>query len=299
MNGIFVGVNVGGTRTTAVVGNATGVLSRASGPGAAMRPGRASQCAATIADVARKALAGAGELTAEAIMVGAAGAGREGERMALLEAIRNEAVAERAGVTTDIEIALVAAFPDRPGIVVNAGTGSIALARDPQGKTHRAGGYGWQMGDEGSGYAIGRAAMSAVSRAHDGRGPATKLTLRVMAAAKASSFDQFVSWGTTATPADVAALAPGVIEMAGLGDQVAQGIVDYAVRELVLLVTAIQPHAGPAPNHVALAGGLLAAEGLLRPHIVANLTETRGVVVDEHEVDAGEGALVLARGLKG
>ena len=298
MNGIFVGVNVGGTRTTAVVGNATELLGRASGPGAAVRPGRSLTSANTIADVTRKALASAGELTAEAMVVGAAGAGRDPERSEVLAALMNEQVAERVHVTTDIEVALVAAFPSSPGIVLNSGTGSIALARDPQGKTHRAGGYGWQMGDEGSGYGIGRAAMGAVSRAHDGRGPATKLTLRVMAAAKASSFDQFVSWGTTATPADVAALAPGVIEMAALGDQVAQGIVDYAVRELTLLVTALQPHCGPSPNAVALAGGLLATDGLLRPAVIAKLKETRGIKVVEDEVDATMGALTMARQLK-
>lgn len=298
MNGIYVGVNVGGTRTTAVVGNGTEVLSRASGPGAAVRPGRALTSANTIADVSRKALASAGQLTAEAMVVGAAGAGREPERNELLAALVNEGIAERIQITTDIEVALVAAFPDSPGIVLNAGTGSIALARDTSGETHRAGGYGWQMGDEGSGYGIGRAAMGAVSRAHDGRGPSTRLTLRAMAAAKANNFDQFVSWGTTATPADVAALAPGVIEMAELGDQVAQGILDYAVRELVLLVTALQAHTGTAPTKVALAGGLLATDGLLRPAVIAKLKETRGVQVVTDEVDAGVGALTMARKLK-
>ncbi len=298
MNGIFVGVNVGGTRTTAVVGNATEILGRANGPGAAVRPGRALTSANTIADVTRKALASAGELTAGAMVVGAAGAGRDPERNEVLNALTNEQVAERIQVTTDIEIALMAAFPESPGIVLNAGTGSIALGRDAEGKTHRTGGFGWQMGDEGSGYGIGKAAMGAVSRAHDGRGPSTRLTLRAMAAAKANNFDQFVSWGTTATPADVAALAPGVIEMAQLGDQVAQGIVDYAVRELVLLVTALQPRCGGSPNSVALAGGLLATDGQLRPAVIAKLKETRGVKVVEDEVDAALGALEMARKLK-
>lgn len=298
MNGIFVGVNVGGTRTTAVVGTATEVLSRASGPGAAVRPGRALTSANTIADVTRKALASAGQLNAEALVVGAAGAGRDPERNELFAALTNEQIASRIHITTDIEVALVASFPEKPGIVLNAGTGSIALGRDASGKTHRAGGYGWQMGDEGSGYGIGRAAMGAVSRAQDGRGPSTKLTLRAMAAAKANNFDQFVSWGTTATPADVAALAPGVLEMAAVGDQVAQGIIDYAVRELVLLVTALQPLCGPAPVAVALAGGLLASDGQLRPPVIAKLKETRGVTVVEDEVDAGVGALTLARKLK-
>jgi len=70
------------------------------------------------------------------------------------------------------------------------------------------------------------------------------------------------------------------------------------VRELVLLVTALQPHCGPSPNHVALAGGLLATDGLLRPAVIAKLKETRGVTVNEEEVDAGIGALTMARQLK-
>ncbi|MBW8772897.1 MAG: hypothetical protein JF590_06385 [Gemmatimonadetes bacterium] len=115
---------------------------------------------------------------------------------------------------------------------------------------------------------------------------------------KANNFDQFVSWGTTATPADVAALAPGVIEMAQLGDQVAQGMVDYAVRELVLLVTALQEVCGPAPHSVALAGGLLATDGQLRPAVITKLRETRGIKVVEDEVDAALGALGMARKLK-
>ena len=106
-------------------------------------------------------------------MVGAAGAGREPEREELRKALRGENLAPTVVVTTDIEIALAAAFTDGPGIVVSAGTGSVAVGRDQAGKRHRIGGYGWQMGDEGSGYAIGRAALGAVSRAVDARSPKT------------------------------------------------------------------------------------------------------------------------------
>ncbi|MFI5234481.1 MAG: BadF/BadG/BcrA/BcrD ATPase family protein [Gemmatimonadales bacterium] len=164
MTAHFVGVDVGGTKTTAVVGSATEVLSRANGPGAAVRPGRALASAQTIAEVARKALAASGQLSAAVLVVGAAGAGRAPEREELELALVREKIADKVKVTTDIELALVAAFEQEPGIVLSAGTGSIALARDATGATHRAGGYGWQMGDEGSGYGIGRSALGAVSR---------------------------------------------------------------------------------------------------------------------------------------
>lgn len=295
MTDIFVGVDVGGTKTTAVAGSATEVLSRANGVGAAVRPGRALASAQTIAEVARKALAASGQLTARGMVVGAAGAGRAPEREELERALIAEKIADQVRVTTDIELALVAAFGKEPGIVLSAGTGSIALARDAQGQVHRAGGYGWQMGDEGSGYGIGRAALGAVSRAQDGRSPATKLTLRVMAAAKARTFDELITWATVATPADVASLAPGVIDMASHGDPVAQGILDYAVRELVALATALAPNVGPAPASVALAGGLLGDTGALRAPVIAKLRESKTFTPREEPVEGALGALAMAR----
>ena len=299
MTAIFVGVDVGGTKTSAVVGTATEVLSRANGAGAAVRPGRALASAQTIAEVARKALAASGQLSAKAMVIGAAGAGRAPEREELVRALAAEKIADMVKVTTDIELALVAAFGKDPGIVLSAGTGSIALARDAQGETHRAGGYGWQMGDEGSGYGIGRAALGAVSRAHDGRGPETKLTLRVMAAAKARTFDELITWATVATPADVASLAPGVIDMATHGDSVAQGILEYAIRELVLLATALQPMVGKTPAPVAMAGGILGDGGPLRTPVVAKLKESKTLSPREEGVEGALGALAMARELGG
>ena len=68
------------------------------------------------------------------------------------------------------------ARPDQPGVVVIAGTGSIAYGRNERNQAARAGGWGYMLGDEGSGYWIGRAALRAVLREADRRGPATQLT---------------------------------------------------------------------------------------------------------------------------
>ena len=110
------------------------------------------------------------------MVVGAAGVGRDEERKALHAALRAEGIAATVHITTDIEIALEAAYGKGPGIVLLAGTGSFAIARLADGSLKRQGGYGWQMGDEGSGYALGRSALTAVGRAFDGRGPATGLS---------------------------------------------------------------------------------------------------------------------------
>ena len=180
---IIVGVDAGGSKTRAVAWKDGEAVGQALGGAGAVRPGRALAAAGVIAEQARRVLANAGVLRAETLVVGAAGVGREVERRELGQALRGESVAERVVVVTDVELAEAAAFGDGPGIVLSAGTGSIAVGRDAAGESFRQGGYGWQMGDEGSGYAIGRLALVAVGRARDGRGEETSLTDRAAAGA--------------------------------------------------------------------------------------------------------------------
>jgi glucosamine kinase len=248
-----------------------------------------------IAEVVRRALAGVGRLSGDVLMVGAAGAGRDPERSELAKALRGENLAERVVVTTDIELALAGAFEQGPGIVVSAGTGSIAVGRDAKGSHRRIGGYGWQMGDEGSGYAIGRAALGAVSRAHDGRSPRTALSDRVLSATRSSDFDSLVRWAASASPSELAGLAPHVLEVAAQGDPLAQGIADYAARELSQLAICLLPllEAEP-PIGVALTGGLLAEDRPLRRSVLARVGEEAGLRPIELPVDAVVGALRLA-----
>jgi glucosamine kinase len=292
---ILIGADVGGSKTAVGVSQGGEVLVRADGPGAAIRPGRALASAGMIAEVVRRALAGVGRLSGDVLLVGAAGAGRDPERSELAKALRAENLAERVLVQTDIELALAGAFETGPGIVVSAGTGSIAVGRDANGSQHRVGGYGWQMGDEGSGYAIGRAAMGAVSRAHDGRSPRTALSDRVLAATRSPDFDSLVRWAASASPSELAGLAPHVLEIAAQGDPLAQGIADYAARELSQLAICLLPllHASP-PIGVALTGGLLAQERPLRRSVLARLSEEAALRPIDTPVDAVVGALRLA-----
>jgi N-acetylglucosamine kinase-like BadF-type ATPase len=179
--------------------------------------------------------------------------------------------------------------------VVSAGTGSIAVGRDSSGALRRIGGYGWQMGDEGSGYAIGRAAMGAVSRAQDGRSPRTALSNRVLDATRSPDFDSLVRWAASASPAELAALAPHVLEVAAEGDPLAQGIADYAARELSQLAICLLPLLeAPPPVGVALTGGLLAEDRPLRRSVLGRLGEETGLRPVDAPVDAVVGALRLA-----
>src|SRR2546421_584579 len=259
---VFLGADAGGSHTTVVIGTADlTILGRADGPPAAMKPGGAPASAAVLSETGRRAAAQGGvDLPAEGALVAAAGAGRPQERADLEAALVQAGLARRVRVMADGEVTLSTAFADGTGIIVSAGTGSIAYARDPAGQLHRAGGYGWQLGDEGGGYWLGRRALDVAARAQDGRGEGSTLLARLLGALGLQRFDDLVRWTATATPAPVAALAPHVINAAGDGEVVAQQAVDDAARELVALVVALERHyPGTAPVSVAMAGGPLVA----------------------------------------
>src|SRR6266581_4374534 len=234
---VLLGVDSGGSHTTVVVGDPQGrALSRAEGPGSAMRPGGAERSAAVILDVARRATAQAQiSLPATFALVGAAGAGRAPEQEAL-----------------------AAAFENKPGILINAGTGSIAYARTQDGRVHRAGGYGWQLGDEGGGYWLGRRALAAAARAQDGLEESSTLLERLLVALGLQTFDDLIRWTATATPAQVAALAPHVLNAAREGEIVAQRIVADGAVEIAQLVRMLTRHfSGTELIKMATIGGLL------------------------------------------
>ena len=299
MSRVLIGADVGGSKTAVAVSVDGEIVAREEGPGAAVRPGRALVSAAVIADVARRALSAAGRIRGDVLVVGAAGAGRAAEQEELQASLRAEGMAESVVVTTDIAIALEGAFGDGPGIVVSAGTGSVAVGRDAAGTLHRMGGYGWQMGDEGSGYAIGRAALGAVSRASDGRSPETQLTDRVLQATRSADFDALVRWAASAGPAEVASLAPAILEVAARGDVVAQGIADYAARELSQLALQLVPRLGGTGRvRVVVTGGLL-GNAHLRRAVVGKLAEDAALEPIDAPVDAALGALRIAERIAG
>ena len=301
---VLLGVDCGGSHTAVVVGDRRGrVLARAEGPGSAMRPGGAERSAAVILDVARRAAAQANvPLPASLALVGAAGAGRAPEQEALAAAITAAGVAERVGVRSDVEIALAAAFDDKPGILINAGTGSIAYARTQDGRLHRAGGYGWQLGDEGGGYWVGRRALAAAARAHDGLEESSTLLERVLVALDLQTFDDLIRWTATATPAQVAALASHVLNAAREGEIVAQRIVADAAVELSGLVRALSGHfEGTDAIKMATVGGLLHPGSPLLLALRTNLSAAlpRARLSEGGAVDAPAGALRLAVELLG
>ena len=295
---VLLGADAGGSHSTVVIGTVDlTILGRADGPGAAMKPGGAAASAVVLAETARRAASQTGiDLPVDRAVVGAAGAGRAQEQGELEAALVQAGLAQRVRVMADAEIALSTAFADGTGIIVSAGTGSIAYARDPAGQLHRAGGYGWQLGDEGGGYWLGRRALDVAARAQDGRGGGSTLLARLLGPLGLQTFDDLVRWTATATPAQVAALAPHVLNAAREGEVVAQRAVEDAARELVALVVTLERYyPGTEPVPVAIAGGLLLAQSPLaaafRDRLAAQSKRARVV---SNRVDTPVGALKLA-----
>jgi N-acetylglucosamine kinase-like BadF-type ATPase len=169
-----------------------------------------------------------------AICLGIAGVDREDEEQTVRAIMRRIGYKSRALVVNDALIALVSGARDDPGIVIIAGTGSIVYGRSAAGEAARAGGWGHMIGDEGSGYWIGRAAVRAVLREADRRGPKTQLTgllLKYFQIDRAQNLIHEVYHGTL-RPAAIAALAQSVHAAFKAGDSVAIGILRGSADEL-------------------------------------------------------------------
>lgn len=270
----FVGVDGGGSGSRARAVAASGrPLAEAEGPPAAVDPRDPAGAAGRVAALVRGVLASAGaRAPSAALCASLAGAGRREPRRAVGAALSEAGVARLVRVETDVEAALRDAFgPAGDGILLAAGTGSVALAR-AGGRTARAGGWGPLLGDEGGGYDLARRALRAVARAADGRAPPTALSERLRSTAGAEDPRALIDWAAGADRRELSALAPVVLAAADGGDPVARRLAAQAAASLAAAVRAARRRVGPgSPSRVALSGGLLSGDGPLRNRVEERL----------------------------
>lgn len=181
----------------------------------------------------------------EAICIGLAGVGRPEDIevvKGIVQELQNSSLlpitwelsASNIIICHDALIALVGGVGYPVGIVVAAGTGSIVFGRNHNGDTKRVGGWGYLLGDEGSAYKISVAGMQAALKAYDGREMSTNLVEAFKQYLELATIEDLIEviyrrgWGVK----DIAALAPIVDNVAACGDEVAQGIIDDAAKEL-------------------------------------------------------------------
>jgi glucosamine kinase len=295
----FAGVDGGGTRTTLLLSDAAGnELARVSGAAGLVDPRHPEKSAEVIAQLVRMASAQAGLSAAPAALcAGLAGVGNEAERVAVEQALAGTANVVR--VVSDGEIALHGAFGGGPGVLLIAGTGSVAYGRGPDGRMDRCGGWGMYVGDEGSGYALGRAALAAALRCVDGREAETRLLPTVLQALTLEGPREIPPWAGRAAKGDIASLARHVLDLAAGGDAVALRLVEQQAAELASHVMALAHRLGPWSGDVPVVfhGGVLRS-GLYATLVDRNLAQNaHRYQIQPAQADAVHGALAYARGL--
>lgn len=177
----------------------------------------------------------------EHIFLGLAGAGRESDRKEIVGLFNDGEFNKKIAVDSDAMVALAGAFGTGPGIIIIAGTGAICFGKNREGKIVRSGGWGYLLGDEGSGYFIGREAIIAALKDLDGRGEKTKLKSSLEKHFNLSVMDQIIPqiYQNRIDRVAIADLAPIVFEHAGQGDAVAEEIIRRTGKELGILAKAV------------------------------------------------------------
>jgi N-acetylglucosamine kinase-like BadF-type ATPase len=293
------GIDAGGTKTVCYLANEDGTLvGEARGGGANLQAEGELGVEKVLHSVMDQAI-GPRPREVEAICLGMAGVDRPGEREVIHGIMRRIGARSRLVVVNDALVALVAGVGEEPGVVIISGTGSIAYGRNERNQAARAGGWGHILGDEGSGYWIGRRALRAVARAADGRGPATALTPRVLNHFAVSRPADLVAevYDRQLRHHALAQLARVVQQARDEGDEVATQILEQAAHELIRAARSVVEHLQMRDDAVrfVLAGGVFTGVPWLGEELRRRLPgmAPRGQVL-RLEVEPALGAVRLA-----
>ncbi|HXZ27800.1 MAG TPA: BadF/BadG/BcrA/BcrD ATPase family protein [Terriglobales bacterium] len=295
---LFLGIDGGGSKTECALGDETQVLARAQAAACKIQSvGRQEARAALHQAIGMACVAAEVERASiQRTCIGLAGAA-DPEIARLARELVSGLVAGEVEVRGDMVVALEAAFGGGAGLVVIAGTGSIAYGRNPKGQTTRAGGWGPAVSDEGSGGWIGRQAVAAVLRAHDS-GDTSPLEEAVLQGFGVATCDELVRAVNAQPPPDFAALLPHLLRAAQLPGTGARELLIQAGSELSGLAKLVMRRLWPgsAPLRVAMAGGVFQNSAEVRRTFSGSLLaeRPRAEIVPE-VVQPVLGALALAR----
>lgn len=269
----WMGIDGGGsTLRIVIVDDDLRVLAAAEGgaanPGSVGRDEAAARIRAGVAEALRQA-----DGPIHGVGIGVAGAAAAHSADWLREVLAPALPGVDVFPSTDVEIALVGARARRDGVVLLAGTGSVAYGVHPDGRRRQVGGWGRLLGDEGGGYWIGLQALRRLTLAADDRlAVPGALPDQVLAAIGGSVPADVIRWTYhEASPSDVAALARLVLAAAAVGDAGALGIIEAAADALAGLAEHLLALLGMERSAVVYAGGLLTGDNPLRRAVTARL----------------------------
>ncbi|MFQ5816449.1 MAG: BadF/BadG/BcrA/BcrD ATPase family protein [Terriglobia bacterium] len=300
----FLGIDAGGSKTECVLADASGaVLAHGTGGPANLRRTPLATLQNSLETAVADALRNAGLRRAnfEAVCAGFAGAGQVEARQTARQILLQLTSPRYLFIVGDMEVALEAAVGAGRGVVVLAGTGSIAYGRNDLGQQARAGGQGPKGSDEGSAFDIGRRALEAVLGVHENHEGMVPLETALREHLKLPARRALA--GLLADPeasVRLAALLPVVVEVARRGDLVAQNILFTAGDALAQLTRRVLHalHLEATPTRIATCGGVFTASQEVSQRVQHRLrTWAPQAQVEPLTTAPAEGAVRLAQRL--
>ena len=234
------------------------------------------------------------------VVLGTAGAGRNDDAERLEQhfldyANNKKAEIKNFKVVSDARIALEGAFSGRPGSILISGTGSIMFGKDANGEVHRVGGFGRFIGDEGSGYSIGRKGLAALSKFYDGRGKRTMLSELVSNQFGIEGGEKLIN-AVYKNNFDIASAAQQVINAANENDEVCKKIVGEETDELITHISAMKEKLKQKTMEVSFTGSIITTDNFLSRQLHKKIKEKfDDVKVIEPEHQSVMGAVLIAK----
>ena len=231
------------------------------------------------------------------VVLGTAGAGRKEDA----EKLKDHFIKFTKGqiknfyVESDARIALEGAFTEKPGSILISGTGSIMFGKDAEGEIHRVGGFGRQVGDEGSGYSIGKKGLQVISKFYDGRGKDTSLVKLVSDNFEINNDEELIN-AVYKNNFDIASLAQLVIIAAEKNDEACIKIIDDETEELILHIEAMRKKLKLRTMEVSFSGGIITNENYFSRLLHKKVKERfNNVVIKELSQSPAMGAVIIAK----
>ncbi len=290
---VFIGLDGGGSSTKGIIVSADGeIISRSSG--GPSNPNRIdkSELKYNLDLLIRELLNNAGKKHPDAAVFsgGFAGAGTNTGKSILYSAVKEILPNADILILKDIEAAFFGSFPKEQGIVINSGTGSIAMGRNHNNEETIIGGKGYLLGDEGSGYYIGLEALRNVFQKYDD-GEVSSLSRIILEHYDVGTLEEIISilYSWNSSHERVITLAEVIIKNAETGNQECLEILDKTTVELQLLITRIIKRLKimDLPIKISMTGSILKAGGYISNKLKDEIGEIGKFVESQYPPESG------------
>lgn len=298
----IIGIDGGGTKTLGYISNLEGkILSKALGGPSNYHSVGLERTKQSILKVIKKLLSFVNATfdDLELLVLGLAGIDRDEDKKNILNMLINMGFKNEIILKNDAVTALVGANGKQCGVITISGTGSISFGMNTKGKMIRCGGWGHIIDDEGSGYDIGRRALSEVFKSHDGRIQKTILCEKILNYLNLKTIDQIIDYvyNREVTKDKIAQLAPIVFEAANENDVIALNILNQSIDSLVEITETVIKNLDFDEEviNLTLDGGILRKVKYIQDNFKKKINQKfDNINVSTPLFDGGIGALLIA-----